>query len=459
MTLQELQNIISNKEGQHVEFKQNVNSDLAKEIVAFANGSGGRIFIGVADNETIPGVTITNKIKSDIQSIAMGCDPAVTIHMEEVDGRVILIDIPEGKDKPYRSTNGFYVRVGPNSSKLSRDQLLEFIKTEGKVKFDELDCPDATFPDSINDFAIRRFMELAGITASLSSSELLINLGVMRAEGPVLNNTGVLFFTQNPSQYIAHSLITCVAYKGNTKVDIIDKKTFDLDIITNIDQGLEFIKRHLNLSYTIRGTQRTEGLEIPEVALREAIVNAVVHRNYFEKGAVVMVEIFDNRVEISNPGGLPKGFPVEEFGKRTLARNPLMASLLTRARYIEKLGTGVPRIRELMQKATLPAPVFTFNDFFTVVLRRFDPLLALREELKIPATRASRVLYILSILVEGSKLEPAKAAAHFKTTDRTIRNDLSALEEVKWISSQGSTLARTYELTDLGRKKAGRYLS
>src|SRR5690606_23063376 len=126
--------------------------------------------------------------------------------------------------------------------------------------------------------------------------------------------------------------------------DIIDRKTFDLDIITNIEETIAFLKRHLNLAYTIREARREEQLEIPEVVLREAVVNAVTHRDYFEKGADVMVEIFDNRVEMSNPGGLPKGLKEEDFGTKTLARNPLIASLLSRARYIEKLGTGVPRI-------------------------------------------------------------------------------------------------------------------
>ena len=164
--------------------------------------------------------------------------------------------------------------------------------------------------------------------------------------------------------------MTCVVYKGNNKVDIIDKKTFDFHLVDNIDESLAFLKRHLNISYQITGKRRTEKLEVPEVALREAVVNAVAHRDYFEKGAIVMIEIFNNRVEISNPGGLPKGLSEADFGKRTLARNPLIASLLHRVGYIEKLGTGIQRIKAATESAGLPPPEFEFNNFFTVVFRK-----------------------------------------------------------------------------------------
>ena len=100
------------------------------------------------------------------------------------------------------------------------------------------------------------------------------------------------------------------------------------------------------------------------MVLREAIVNAVAHRNYLEKGATVMVEVFDDRIEISNPGGLPKVLKVEDFGKRTLARNPLIAALLHRAKYIEKLGTGIQRMRQEMTAAGFGGTPFSFWKLF-----------------------------------------------------------------------------------------------
>ncbi len=244
--------------------------------------------------------------------------------------------------------------------KLTTHEIIGFIQTESKIKFDELRNVTVKYPAQLNRVAIERYKELAGITASLNNDELLTNLGLLYPEPAlVINNTGVLFFGENPTRFIPQSAVTCVAYKGNTKVDILDKKTFEFDLITNIDNAITFLKRHLNVSFEIKEKQRKEILEVPEVALREAVVNAVAHRDYFEKGANVMIEIFDNRVEISNPGGLPKGLKVEDFGKRTLARNPLIAALLNRAKYIEKLGTGIQRIRQEMIAAGLPEPEFS----------------------------------------------------------------------------------------------------
>lgn len=240
-------------------------------------------------------------------------------------------------------------------------------------------------------------------------------------------------------------------------MNIIDKKTFNKDIISNIDDAIDFLQKHLNLAYVIKDKRRKEDLEIPLVVLREAVVNAVTHRDYFEKGANVMVEVFDNRVEISNPGGLPKGMSEADFGTRTLARNPLIASLLNRAGYIEKLGTGVPRIRKTMAEAVLPEPDFRFDHFFTVILQRYNPILELRKELNVSESKAQRIAFILEKLYKTKKLEPEKIAAELGATARTIRNDILTLEEALWVISKGATQAREYYLTVTGHDKAVKY--
>lgn len=369
MTQHELDTVIQSGEGYKIEFKRNVNSDLSKEFVAFANGSGGRIFIGIEDDGSVAGVIVDNSLKSKVEMMARDCDPSIPVSLD-VSDTVLIIHVLEGKNKPYRCTGGFYLRNGASSVKLSTEEIREFFAAEGKVHFDEMPS-SLIYPVAASGETIKKYMELSGISGSVNQKELLVNLGVLDTSDPArINNTGILFFTQHPVQHIPQSAVTCVAYKGNSKVDVLDKKTFELDLISNIDEAINFLKRHLNLSYEIKTKKRVEKLEIPEVVLREAIVNAVAHRDYFEKGATVMVEIFDDRVEISNPGGLPKGLKTEDFGKRTLARNPLIASLLHRAGYIEKLGTGVPRIKEGMMEAELPEPKFEFDTFFVITLKR-----------------------------------------------------------------------------------------
>lgn len=455
MTQHELDTIIQSGEGYKTEFKRNVNTDLSKELAAFANASGGRIFIGIEDNGTVSGVAIDNALKSKVQMMAHDCDPSVEIELSSF-RNVLIINVPEGKDKPYRCTNGFYIRNGASSIKLGTREIIDFIQSEGKIKFDELGNRAVKYPAQLYDAAINRYKKLAGITAAITNHELLTNLGLLYTgeATALLNNTGVLFFTQTPLQFIPQAVVTCVAYKGNSKVTILDRKDFEQDLITNIDEALVFLKRHLNLSYEITATQRTEKMEIPEVVLREAVVNAVTHRDYFEKGANVMVEIFDNRVEISNPGGLPKGLNPEDFGKRTLARNGLIASLLLRAKYIEKLGTGIMRMRQQMLQAGLPEPEFGFDGFFTIILKKvYTPEKAIAVSLNVTAKRLERMMYVLRQLQAGNNLDISMVADNFKIGQQAIRKDLLLLEKNGWVLSTGSTTNRMYQLAEQAVEK------
>jgi ATP-dependent DNA helicase RecG len=151
---------------------------------------------------------------------------------------------------------------------------------------------------------------------------------------------------------------------------VLDRKDFSGNIIDNIENAVMFVLRHTNLEYKIEKLRREEIPEIPEVALREAVVNAVCHRDYFEKGANVMIEIFDDRLEISSPGGLPSGLTRKSFGTKSVVRNPVIASLLHRAGYIEKIGTGIKRIENTVKEHGRGSVIFSFDSFFSVSFSR-----------------------------------------------------------------------------------------
>jgi ATP-dependent DNA helicase RecG len=294
MTQHELDAIRQSGEGYKVEFKRNLNSDLPKEIVAFANSSGGRIFIGIEDDGSINGVQVNNDLKSRVQVMARDCDPAVPIELD-IFNNILIVHVQEGKDKPYRCTNGFYIRSGASSVKLSTQEIIDFIKTEGHVRFEDLHIPVIDYRTDLDEAALKRFNRLSGISEVIGIEEILFNLGVLTNDQAslVLNNAGVLLFAKKPVGIIPHAGISCVLFKGNKKVNIIDRKIFEFDLLTNIDQAVAFLERHLNLSYEIKDIRRKEILEIPKDVLREGIINAVAHRDYFERGANVVVEIFD----------------------------------------------------------------------------------------------------------------------------------------------------------------------
>jgi ATP-dependent DNA helicase RecG len=133
MNKDELQLILEEGEGYRIEFKESMTS-IDKELIAFANSSGGRIFLGITDNKKIKGVKITNKFKSQIQDIANNCQPPIKIILEEFEN-ILIINVREGEDKPYKCSSGFYLRVGPNSQKLNRNEIIEFFKAEGLIRF------------------------------------------------------------------------------------------------------------------------------------------------------------------------------------------------------------------------------------------------------------------------------------------------------------------------------------
>ncbi len=371
MNKNELSLILQEGEGYTIEFKESVNSDLPKEMVAFANSSGGRIFVGITDASEIKGVISSNTLVSQIQDFANSCDPQVPVKIEHYEN-LIIIHVREGLNKPYRCAKGFYIRTGANSQKMTTRDITEFIQAEGKVRFDEIVRDDVVFENYFEPKVFCRFLELARITRTMNDNAILQNLGVLVHKNQKLyfNNAGLLVFSEQLSPHLYFANITCALYKGIEKVTVLDKKDYAGDLISNIEDAILFLKKHLNLRYEITSLRRKEILEIPEIALREAVVNAVCHRDYFEKGANIMVEVFDDRVQITNPGGLPKGLTPEKFGTLSVCRNPLIASLLQRANYIEKMGTGIYRIRKALAEAGNPEPVFDCDAFFTVIFKR-----------------------------------------------------------------------------------------
>lgn len=152
MTQQALQGLIQAGEGYLVEFKRNVNADISREFVAFANSSGGKIFVGIDDDGAIPGVVHTNELKARVQSIARDCDPPVSVEVEAF-SNILIIHVPEGTNKPYRCSNGFYIRSGAASAKLSTQEIIEFIKSEAKLRFDELIMPSVAYPAALDESA------------------------------------------------------------------------------------------------------------------------------------------------------------------------------------------------------------------------------------------------------------------------------------------------------------------
>jgi len=247
---------------------------------------------------------------------------------------------------------------------------------EGRVRYDEIIREDLPVDGYFNEEAYKKFLSLAKITDVHGRDIMLKNLKCAAdIRGRLcFTNAGALFFRKNDDDIeFRHAGIVCALYKGTNKVYILDAKELNGDLLSKIDDAIVFLKKHLRLSYKIESTRRENILELPERALLEAVVNAACHRDYFEKGARVMVEIFDDRVVIISPGGVCKGITPENFGTVSITRNNIIATLLNRCNYIEQMGTGIERMKNAAREAHVAEPEFEFSGFFKVTFRRNEP--------------------------------------------------------------------------------------
>lgn len=377
MTELELQALISQGEGLHLEFKESINTGLSKEIVSFANAKGGTILIGVDDDGNIKKKELNNGDRSKVQVSARDCDPSIDIDLEFVEDvpNVLVVRIKEGVNKPYRCTSGFYLREGANSNKRKTNEIFDMFREAERFSFDDSLCKKTNFEKDFKPHLLKRFFAEAGKKQVLSDEDTLHNLGLLEfIDGkPILNNTGILFFTEEPSKFIPQAIIQCVRYKGLIKLDIEDQKDMAFDMLKNIDECFVFLRRSLDVAFKFESgnPQRLEVWEIPYIALREALVNAMSHRDYVNRGTHIQVEVFDDRVSITNSGGLAKGITSNDLRRRSTRRNPNIVNIFHRADYIEKLGTGLLRIDRELKNAGLPKIEFDVNEnWFEIIFKR-----------------------------------------------------------------------------------------
>ncbi len=438
MDEKELSFILQEGEGLKVEFKESFDAkSIAKEMVAFANAQGGQIFLGVDDRNSVKGINVTNRLKAEILDVASHCEPKIKISFQNViyaGKTVLVVFVSEGENKPYLCSSGFYVRQGAGCQKLTREEIFGFAIAEGKVRFDSQLNEKFVFENDFDEGKLKQFLKRADIQSELPAIDILVNLGLaVKKERFFLNNGGILFFAREPGRFFRTTKVICVSYMGNEKIDIIDRKVFDADVFSNIENAIYYVKKHIDVAFEIKTLKRTEILQFPEDAIRECVVNAVMHRDYFDDTGDVLVEVFKNKLTISNPGGLVKGLREEDFGKVSRTRNQLVADLLLRAGYVEKMGTGILRIKEAMRKAGLPSPEFSFNGSFLVTL--FDGKVTNRVTNKV----TNHQLVILEEVGRNKNVTAEQLSTIVGISRRKIIENLSKLKQKKLLERVGST--------------------
>ena len=354
MDLIELLTALQRGEDSAQQFKSTfTNSEsLTAELVAFSNSGGGRILIGVNDDGKIAGLSSSevrrlNQLLSNAASQQV--HPPLNPRTETIltaEGIVMVVNIPVGANKPYMDNSGrVWVKSGADKRHVtSREEMQRMFQAARLVHGDEVPVPGLTLADVDVDyfraFFERRFGDPQWDNVSLP--DLLRNMNLVR-EG-ALNVSGALLFARQPSFYLPAFIVKAVAYPGEVASDrYLDSRDITGRIADQFSQSKSFLLGHLRREQGEQSVNSLGLLEIPEIALEELLVNALLHRDYFIS-APVRLFIFSDRVEIISPGTLPNNLTVEnvKIGNSN-TRNPILASFATHLLPYRGIGTGIPR--------------------------------------------------------------------------------------------------------------------
>ena len=251
--LKNIKFILEKGEDYKTEFKEKADKNLDREIVAFANSSGGDIYVGITDQGEVKGINITNKLKSQIQDIANNCDPKVDVSFKEIKKeKILIIEIKESEKKPHRCTSGFYIRSGASSQKLNTKEIRNFMEEEGILRFDSLLCKKFIYKEHFDKEKLFYFLDKSKIKYSRRDYlQLLENLEVAKRQGSkiIFNNAGALFFSKNLKKIFFQTEIICGLFKGRDKGSLVlNNENFNTDLIGNIEGAMEFFMEEFKSS-------------------------------------------------------------------------------------------------------------------------------------------------------------------------------------------------------------------
>ena len=374
-----LQKSIQNGEGKTIEFKVELpnSNTLAKTIIAFSNTGGGKLIIGVNDQGEIIGLEHDVNIfelKDKVASIIYEtCYPTVLpdIYTTTIDDHLLLIiEVYRGNLLPYYlkskgKSEGVYIRVGATNRKASYENILELERQRMNISFDQEANREVDL-DSLDITTLKGRFARAG---------KVLDQAVMKNFKLVIEDNNTLY----PSNgllillgKLEHVRMKCSRFKGTSMDVFLDRKEYEGDLFSQLEDAENFIKNHIKLSSEIKGLQREDQYEIPLEAIRESLVNAVVHRDYSNGGRDIKIGIYDDIVNVVSPGGFPSTITQEDILEgRSEIRNKVIARVFKELNYIEQWGSGIRRIKSSCQDRGLKEPeILEKGDFVDVSLYR-----------------------------------------------------------------------------------------
>lgn len=258
MNTEKLKLLIAEGEGLTVEFKEKYTSKIDRDIAALANARDGFIIFGINDDGKLVGEKLTNQMKAEILSLARNCDPHITIRkISQVEG-VVVVEVPEGDEKPYSCSSGYFRRLDAVTQKMSQKEVRTIFRERVNITFEDLSRKDFNLSD-ISLEKIKAFLKEANTSYKVTKANLvsfLASLSIYK-EGKI-NNAGVLMFASDVGRFIPYSEIIMGAFKGKNKNYIYDRKDVRDGLMSQLNEAVAFVKKHLNVRSEIRGINRDD---------------------------------------------------------------------------------------------------------------------------------------------------------------------------------------------------------
>ena len=441
---------MSYKESETLEIKSSFSEwkEIIISLVAFANKRGGKVIVGFDDNGNPTNQIIgKNTIEDLVNKIKNNTDPVLypsIIVKTFALGEIIEIEVKEAEIKPVFAFNKAFVRVGKSNQKLSAQEVRNLIKRYTLPDFDK-----QHFTESIENIEWDE-----KLITQLNKDYFKINFHTIFDffkliniyNGTNITNAAYLCFVKK-NTLMPNAIIKAARFKGNSMVHFIDMKDFDTNIITAAEDTLEFIKRHINMSVEIeQEPQRKEIWAYPLNALREAIINAIVHRDYTDNGNI-QIRIFDDTLQIWSPGLLPPEINIKKLlsENRSIPRNKILAQIFYNINLIENWGTGFHRIIHSCLQNGWQKPLFEEKaGAFVVTFFRKKLKEGINGGLKegINGRLKEGINGGLNLLLNTIKENPGKRtnelAKLLKISERTIEKWIKKLKQQEKIAFKGS---------------------
>ena len=345
-----------------------------KTVSAFANGVGGSIYFGVSDDGRVEGVANLKQISDQISElIKMRIEPAIIVLLEplKADAKEVLrLHIPNGTNSPYYyvgdSAKTAYYRVGNESAPAPANILNELILKGRHQTFDALETQH-----SLSDYSFTLFESTyrQKTRLSIENPKDYLSFGLLN-ENNKLTFTGALLADQ---AIIAQSRIFCTRWNGlkkTSKFDALDDMEYDGNVLKLLTDTIGFIRHNSSVKWQKTPSGREEMPDYPQIAVHEALVNAIVHRDYMIKGSEIHIDMYDDRIEVVSPGGMADGHRIQDLNIDDIAsirRNPILCDLFHRLKLMERRGSGLRKILDVYISGTAPEFRSTVQSFIVTL--------------------------------------------------------------------------------------------